>query len=111
MPAGDRKPGQLLECHSCHRVGYRGYVPWGDSGWECSNDRACKKRQGDCLHALDDDGDWEIRVTIYRNGRRVATADTLGDSFQFASYMATTKLETREVDMHQPRPRKAKGDR
>lgn len=41
MSAGDRKPGETLECHQCHRIGTRGYVPWGSEGWECSNDRAC----------------------------------------------------------------------
>ncbi|WP_025104808.1 hypothetical protein [Microbacterium paraoxydans] len=44
MSAGDRKPGQTLECHRCHRIGTRGFVPWGSEGWECSNDRACNTR-------------------------------------------------------------------
>ncbi len=44
MSAGDRKPGQTLMCHLCHRIGTRGFVPWGSEGWECSNDRACAAR-------------------------------------------------------------------
>lgn len=44
MSAGDRKPGETLECHRCHRIGTRGFVPWGSEGWECSNDRACTQR-------------------------------------------------------------------
>mgnify|MGYP001549206128 CR=1 FL=1 len=44
MSAGDRKPGETLECHRCHRIGTRGFVPWGSEGWECSNDRACTAR-------------------------------------------------------------------
>jgi hypothetical protein len=34
----------MRECRRCHRVGYRGFVPSGDYGWECSNDRACNRR-------------------------------------------------------------------
>lgn len=45
MPIGDRKPGESVECRLCHRVGYRGYVAVGGEGWECSNDRACRKRK------------------------------------------------------------------
>ncbi len=44
MSAGDRKPGETLECHRCHRIGTRGFVPWGSEGWECSNDGACTAR-------------------------------------------------------------------
>jgi hypothetical protein len=36
---------EMRECRYCHRVGYRGYVPMGDYGWVCANDRACKRRK------------------------------------------------------------------
>ena len=42
--SGDRKRGQALECRRCHRIGTRGFTPWGSEGWECSNDRACTAR-------------------------------------------------------------------
>lgn len=55
---------------------------------------------------LDKSGEWEIRVTVYRNGRRVGTADTIGhETFDGAAYWAGQALETREIDMHVPRPR------
>lgn len=44
MSAGERRPGQTLECHWCHRIGTRAFSPWGSEGWECSNDRACSER-------------------------------------------------------------------
>lgn len=33
------------ECHRCHRIGYRGFVPMGDYGWVCGNERACVERE------------------------------------------------------------------
>ena len=44
MSAGDRRPGLSLECRRCHRIGTRGFVPYGSEGWECANDRACSAR-------------------------------------------------------------------
>lgn len=56
---------------------------------------------------LDREGEWEIRVTIYRNGRRIATCDTTGhDTFSSAAYWAGEGLATREVDFHETKPRK-----
>lgn len=49
---------------------------------------------------FDRPGDWEIRTTIYRNGRKVATCDALGDSYQFAAYAVTTNLQLGDVDLH-----------
>jgi hypothetical protein len=55
---------------------------------------------------LDREGEWEIRVTIYRNDRRVATCDTIGHAtFDHAAYWVGEGLKTREVEMHQPRRR------
>lgn len=55
---------------------------------------------------LDREGVWEIRVTIYRNGKRVATCDTTAhDTFDHAAYWAGEGLSTREVEMHRPRRR------
>lgn len=54
---------------------------------------------------LDRQGGWEIRCTIYRNGRRVATCDQLGDDFDTTVYDMTTNLERHEVQMHEPKPR------
>lgn len=54
---------------------------------------------------LDREGEWEIRVTIYRNGRRVGTCDQLGDNFDDTAYDMTTNLERHEVQMHQPKTR------
>jgi hypothetical protein len=44
MPAGDRIPGESLECRDCHRIGTRGFTGSGDYGWVCTNDRACRQR-------------------------------------------------------------------
>jgi hypothetical protein len=55
---------------------------------------------------LERSGEWEIRVTVYRNGRRVGTCDTTGhETFASAAYIAAERLSTRAVDLHQPRPR------
>jgi hypothetical protein len=55
---------------------------------------------------LDRPGEWEIRVTVYRNGRRVGTCDTTGhETFASAAYFAAEGLNTRAIDLHQPRPR------
>lgn len=59
---------------------------------------------------LDKPGDWEIRTTIYRNGRRVGTCDTTGhDSFDSAAYWVGEGLKTREVNRHVPRRRSGAG--
>jgi hypothetical protein len=55
--------------------------------------------------ALDREGRWDIRVTIYRNDKRVATCDAGGSVFDFAVQSVVTNLERRDVQMHQPRPR------
>lgn len=58
---------------------------------------------------LDKPGEWEIRITVYRNGRRVATCDTTGhDTFDHAAYWAGEGLATREVEMHHPKPRRTR---
>lgn len=46
---------------------------------------------------LDREGDWEIRVSIYRNGRRVAFVDALGEDFDFTAHSIMNALERREV--------------
>jgi hypothetical protein len=56
---------------------------------------------------FDKPGNWEIRTAIYRNGRKVAFADALGDDYDFAVGTVATHLERRDVDMHQPKPRRA----
>lgn len=56
---------------------------------------------------LDREGEWEIRVTIYRNGRRVAICDTTGwDTYDAAAYWASEGLVTREVDFPVPKKRR-----
>ena len=51
---------------------------------------------------LDEPGEWEIRATIYRNGRRVAICDTTGhDSYESAAYWTGEGLVTRDVS-HPP---------
>ncbi|QQG96190.1 hypothetical protein HBE99_04410 [Mycobacteroides chelonae] len=55
---------------------------------------------------FDKPGDWEIRVSIYRNGRKIATADRLGGDFEFAVQSVGTALERRDVEMHVPKPRR-----
>ncbi|SIA22802.1 hypothetical protein [Mycobacteroides abscessus] len=35
------------ECRICHRIGYRGFVPYGESMWECSRDDLCETRRLD----------------------------------------------------------------
>lgn len=47
MPVGDHASWRALECHLCHRLGSRGFVPWGSEGWECANDRACARRRSE----------------------------------------------------------------
>lgn len=34
----------LKECHACHRVGSRAFVPYGDDAWCCSRDDLCRAR-------------------------------------------------------------------
>jgi hypothetical protein len=56
---------------------------------------------------LDRPGKWEIRVTIYRNGKRVGTCDTIGhETFDGAAYWAGEGLKTREISLRQPTPRR-----
>jgi hypothetical protein len=58
------------------------------------------------LEVLDQPGNWEIRVTIYRNGRKIATGDVCDhETFASAVWFAGQRLEARELDIHQPRPR------
>lgn len=49
------------------------------------------------LPILDRDGEWEIAVTIRRNGRRVAFIDAQEDTYDGAVYAASTELELRRV--------------
>lgn len=49
-------------------------------------------------------------MTVYRNGRRVGTCDTTGhETFAAAAYWAGEGLNTREIDLHQPKPRARPG--
>lgn len=54
---------------------------------------------------LDRPGEWEIRTTIYRNGKRVATCDTTGETYDGAAYWVSEGLKNREVEEHVPRRR------
>lgn len=33
------------ECRICHRIGYRGFVGYGESMWRCFRDDLCDKRR------------------------------------------------------------------
>jgi ABC-type uncharacterized transport system ATPase subunit len=58
------------------------------------------------IDPLDRPGEWDIRVTVYRNGKKVGTCDTAGwDTFDQAAYWVGEGLTTREVEPHIPRPR------
>lgn len=46
---------------------------------------------------LDRDGEWELRMSIYRNGRRVAIADVLADEYEVLAHYAVTLLQNRRV--------------
>lgn len=48
---------------------------------------------------------WEIRATIYRNDRKFAISDALGDDWDFAVTTLTTNLERREIQRHIPKKR------
>lgn len=37
--------------------------------------------------------EWEVRISVYRNGRRVMTSDALGDDPDSALYAAHNDLE------------------
>lgn len=37
---------QTRECRICHRLGWRAFVPYGDSAWRCTHEGACARRQG-----------------------------------------------------------------
>lgn len=55
---------------------------------------------------LDRPGSWEIRTTIYHNGRKVAFCDTIDhETFDAAAYTVGTLLDTHEVTIHHPKPR------
>ena len=54
---------------------------------------------------FDREGRWDIRVTIYRNDKRIATCDAGGNAFDFAVGSVVTNLERRDVEMHVPRRR------
>lgn len=42
---------ETKECRHCHRIGYRGYVPWGDYGWVCARDDLCRQRHARRIRA------------------------------------------------------------
>lgn len=61
----------------------------------------------DIGEVLNRPGEWAIRTTVYRNGRRVATCDTTGhETFDAAAYWVGEGLRTCEVVQHVPRRRK-----
>jgi hypothetical protein len=39
------------ECRLCHRIGYRGFVPYGDWAWCCSRDDLCRERRARQIRA------------------------------------------------------------
>ena len=41
---------------------------------------------------FDNEGEWEIRVSVYRNGKRVGFTDCQGDSFEFCAEGVSTDL-------------------
>lgn len=47
---------------------------------------------------LDRDGDWEIRTSVYLNGRLVCRADEAGPTYDSLTYGIHTALSLREVD-------------
>ena len=62
----------------------------------------------DIEEVLDRRGDWAIRVTVYRNGRRVGTCDTEGwETFDQAAYWVGEGLSTREITPHVPKKRRS----
>jgi hypothetical protein len=36
---------ETRECHLCHRIGYRAFVPYGDWAWRCLHDNVCIRRR------------------------------------------------------------------
>ena len=61
---------------------------------------------------LDKPGDWEIRVTIYRNGKRVGTCDTRGwETYSDAAYWVGEGLTRPEIEMHVPKRRARRAGR
>ena len=55
---------------------------------------------------LDQPGNWSIRVTVYRNGRKVGTCDTTDwETFDEAAYWVGEGLSTREIEAHVPKRR------
>lgn len=55
---------------------------------------------------LGQEGNWEIRTTIYCNGKKIAICDTTDHpTFDAAVCWAHERLATRDVDLHQPKPR------
>lgn len=53
---------------------------------------------GSDVPLLDREGEWEIAVTIRRNGRKVAHLDVLGSYYDDAIVLAETQLELRRVE-------------
>lgn len=39
------------------------------------------------------DEEWEVRITVYRNGKQVRTGDSFGDTAKEALYAAHNDLE------------------
>lgn len=37
--------------------------------------------------------EWEVRITVYRDGKKVKTSDALGDTPETALYAASNDLE------------------
>lgn len=61
---------------------------------------------------LDKPGDWEIRATIYRNGKRVGTCDTHGwETYKAAAHWVSEGLTRPEIDMHVPKRRARRAGR
>lgn len=43
------------ECYLCHRIGYRGFVGYGDWAWCCYRDDLCRKTYCHNGHAFSDE--------------------------------------------------------
>jgi len=53
--------------------------------------------RADTESVLDREGEWELRMSIYRNGRRVAFCDVLSDDYEALAHWAVTHLQTRAI--------------
>lgn len=66
-------------CYLCHRVGYRGFVPYEDAAWRCLRDDVCARRRerqarngyADLAAAQTDEDTWISRAASRRKTRLI----------------------------------------